>query len=66
LNLIVKLLPGPATGAKTPIYLASSPEVADISGGYFYKCKPAKPSALATDAGAAARLWTVSEELTRA
>jgi NAD(P)-dependent dehydrogenase (short-subunit alcohol dehydrogenase family) len=56
--------PGPATGARTSLYLASSPEPADVTGGYFVKCKRARPSALAADAQAAARLWRLSEELT--
>jgi NAD(P)-dependent dehydrogenase (short-subunit alcohol dehydrogenase family) len=63
---ILKTRPGPATGAKPSVYLASSPEVEGVTGRYFSKCKPAKPSALARDAQAAARLWTLSEELTGA
>jgi retinol dehydrogenase 12 len=62
-RLVLRFQPGPATGAETSVYLASSPEVADVSGGYFVKCKPAEPSALARDASAAARLWALSEEL---
>jgi len=31
--------------------------------GYFFKCKPARPSAQAKDPIAAARLWALSEEL---
>jgi NAD(P)-dependent dehydrogenase (short-subunit alcohol dehydrogenase family) len=62
--LILRLRPGPATGAKTPVYLASSPEVAEVTGGYFANCRPAQPSALAADGQAAARLWALSEDLT--
>jgi NAD(P)-dependent dehydrogenase (short-subunit alcohol dehydrogenase family) len=50
-------------GARTPIYLSSSPDVADMSGLYFYKCAPSPPSAIAQDDEAAKRLWAVSEEL---
>lgn len=50
-------------GAKTSIYLASSPEVAEVTGGYFAKCRPATPSALAGDREAAERLWQLSEQL---
>jgi NAD(P)-dependent dehydrogenase (short-subunit alcohol dehydrogenase family) len=64
LPLILRLRPGPAAGARTPVYLASSPEVAGVTGGYFVNCKPAEPSALAKDARAAARLWALSEDLT--
>jgi retinol dehydrogenase 12 len=63
LPFILRFRPGPATGAETPVYLASSPEVAGVTGGYFVKCKRAEPSALARDARAAARLWALSEDL---
>jgi NAD(P)-dependent dehydrogenase (short-subunit alcohol dehydrogenase family) len=53
----------PAKGARTTIYLASSPEVDGVSGGYFYKCKPVAPSKVAQDDDAARRLWDVSERL---
>jgi hypothetical protein len=51
------------TGAQTSVYLASSAEVADVTGGYFVKRRSAEPSPLATDTAAAARLWTLSERL---
>jgi NAD(P)-dependent dehydrogenase (short-subunit alcohol dehydrogenase family) len=50
-------------GARTTIYLASSPEVEGVSGGYFYKCRPAAPSKVAQDDAAARRLWEVSERM---
>jgi NAD(P)-dependent dehydrogenase (short-subunit alcohol dehydrogenase family) len=53
----------PEKGARTSIYLAESPDVADITGGYFYKSKPSQPSKVALDDEAARRLWAVSEEL---
>jgi NAD(P)-dependent dehydrogenase (short-subunit alcohol dehydrogenase family) len=53
----------PEKGARTTIYLASSPEVDSVTGGYFYKCRPAVPSRVAQDDGAARRLWDVSEQL---
>ena len=62
-RLVLRFRPGPATGARTSVYLASSPEVADVTGGYFVACRPAQPGALARDARAGARLWTLSEEL---
>jgi retinol dehydrogenase 12 len=62
-RLILPFQPGPAAGANTSVYLASSPEVAEVTGGYFIRCKPARPSALARDDQAAARLWTLSEQL---
>ena len=52
-----------AKGARTSVYLASSPEVEGISGEYFVKCKPRRPRRWAEDPDAARRLWQVSEEL---
>ena len=53
----------PEKGADTIVYLASSPEVAHVSGGYFYKCHPATPSKEAQDDAAARRLWLESARL---
>ncbi|MEI9997183.1 MAG: SDR family oxidoreductase [Rhizomicrobium sp.] len=53
----------PEEGAKTIIHLASSPDVATISGKYFYKCKIDEPTAAAQDDATAARLWEVSRQL---
>ncbi|MGH9455988.1 MAG: SDR family oxidoreductase, partial [Terriglobia bacterium] len=39
----------PEKGAETIVYLASAPEVATVSGGYFYKCHPATPTKEAQD-----------------
>ncbi|HKD46527.1 MAG TPA: hypothetical protein VKB67_02480, partial [Rhizomicrobium sp.] len=53
----------PEEGAKTIIYLASSPDVARTSGEYFYKCAPATPSAEARNDRDAKKLWQVSTEI---
>jgi NAD(P)-dependent dehydrogenase (short-subunit alcohol dehydrogenase family) len=54
----------PEKGAETSVYLASSPEVATVSGQYFYKCKPKRSSQASYDVAAQERLWQVSEQLT--
>lgn len=54
----------PEKGAATPIYLASSPEVADVSGKYFANCKPVASSKLSADAGLQEKLWELSERQT--
>jgi len=51
-------------GAKTGLYLASSPEVEQISGHYFVKEKPRRSNARSYDRAVAARLWDRSAELT--
>jgi NAD(P)-dependent dehydrogenase (short-subunit alcohol dehydrogenase family) len=53
----------PEKGADTIVYLASSPDVAAISGEYFYKCRPATPTAGGRDDTAANRLWNESAKL---
>ena len=53
----------PEKGAETIVYLASSPEVAAISGEYFYKCRPATPTAGGRDDAAAGRLWVESAKI---
>ena len=53
----------PAEGARTSVYLASSPEVEGHSGGYYVKCKPAPMSDEARDDALAERLWTKSCQL---
>ncbi|HYM51174.1 MAG TPA: SDR family oxidoreductase [Candidatus Limnocylindrales bacterium] len=55
----------PQQGARTIVYLASSPEVEGVSGRYFYQERPVASSSVSLDRGAAQRLWTVSTELTR-
>jgi len=50
----------PEKGAATSVYLASSPEVAETTGGYFDKCKPSPSSTASRDMAAARHLWEVS------
>jgi len=53
----------PEEGAKTIVYLAASPEPAEISGAYFVKCKVATPTREAENDEEAKRLWGVSVKL---
>ena len=54
----------PERGADTIVYLASSPDVAAKTGGYYVKRQLREPSAAARDDGLARRLWEISERLT--
>jgi NAD(P)-dependent dehydrogenase (short-subunit alcohol dehydrogenase family) len=53
----------PEQGAETIIYLASSPDVADVTGGYFVKSKIATPTKEAQNDADAKRLWDVSAKI---
>jgi NAD(P)-dependent dehydrogenase (short-subunit alcohol dehydrogenase family) len=53
----------PRSGASTIVYLASSPDVAGTSGGYFARSRPARCSLEASDDMIAAELWNASERL---
>ncbi|MGA2521381.1 MAG: SDR family oxidoreductase [Acidimicrobiales bacterium] len=53
-------------GARTSVYLASSPEVAGVTGKYFVKCRARTPSRAARDPEAARRLWQESDALVTA
>lgn len=55
----------PEEGAKTIIYLASSADVADVTGEYFYECKITQPSPQARDDDDARKLWEISESIAR-
>jgi retinol dehydrogenase 12 len=58
IRLAMMVRAGPAEkGAETIVYLASSPEVADVSGSYFHDCRPATPSGEAQNDADARRLW---------
>jgi NAD(P)-dependent dehydrogenase (short-subunit alcohol dehydrogenase family) len=63
-NLGGLLALSPEKGARTSIYLASSPEVEGVSGRYFVKEKPVTSSAQSRDQSAAERLWRLSVEMT--
>jgi len=64
LGLARPFLLTPEKGAATSIYLASSPDVADVSGKYFAKCKPVASSKASNDIDAQEKLWKLSERET--
>jgi len=53
----------PTKGAETIVYLATSPDLASVSGEYFYRCEPDTPSPQAQDDVVASKLWAESERL---
>lgn len=54
----------PEEGARTTVYLASSPEVEGISGKYFEKSKAVPSSRASYDEESQRRLWAISEQMT--
>jgi retinol dehydrogenase-14 len=61
--LVRPFLKTPTQGARTPIYLASSPDVETITGQFFANRKPRTANKAAGDADVIARLWRVSAGL---
>jgi NAD(P)-dependent dehydrogenase (short-subunit alcohol dehydrogenase family) len=56
----------PEEGARTTVYLASSPEVEGVTGKFFSKCKPVRSSAISYDEASQRKLWALSEQLVSA
>ena len=54
----------PDKGARTSLYLATSPEVEGESGKYFVRQREVESSKVSYDENMASRLWRVSAELT--
>lgn len=63
LALLRPFLIGPERGARTTTYLAASPQVEGVTGGYFVRRRQHEPSRAARDPLAARQLWALSEEL---
>ncbi|HEX9034598.1 MAG TPA: SDR family oxidoreductase [Streptosporangiaceae bacterium] len=58
------LVRSPQSGARTIVYLASSPDVASQTGGYYVSRRRRRPSRTARDDHTAGRLWDISTQLT--
>jgi len=54
----------PEQGAQTTLYVATSPEVDNVSGRYFVKSQRKQPRKAALNREAARQLWQLSEQLT--
>lgn len=64
IRLVAPVIRSPEAGAKTVVYLASSPAVGGQAGGYYVNGKPRQPSPAARDDDLARQLWEVSVKLT--
>jgi NAD(P)-dependent dehydrogenase (short-subunit alcohol dehydrogenase family) len=54
----------PEAGARTPVYLATSPGVEGVTGKYFDGMQEARPSRVARDRDVQERLWGILGEMT--
>ena len=62
---LVRLFFGsPENGARTPVYLASSPDLEGVTGRYFSGMREQKAWKEAYDLGSAKRLWQICERIT--
>ncbi|MEU6587325.1 SDR family NAD(P)-dependent oxidoreductase [Nocardia sp. NPDC046763] len=57
------MLPGPDTGADTPVWLATSPDLNGITGRFFVRRKDVRTAVHTTDPDRRARLWAESARL---
>jgi NAD(P)-dependent dehydrogenase (short-subunit alcohol dehydrogenase family) len=62
-RILTRFMTAPEKGARTSVYLATSPEVEGVTGRYFVNCREKQPAAHATDPDTARRLWEISEKL---
>ena len=63
-KIISAFTKSPDVGARTQVYLASSPELEGVTGKYFIDSKEARSSDVSHDADLARRLWEVSAQMT--
>jgi NAD(P)-dependent dehydrogenase (short-subunit alcohol dehydrogenase family) len=59
----LRIAHSPEQGARTGIYLASSPEAAGVTGGYFLPSRARRSKPITYDAGVAAQMLAASEQL---
>ena len=63
LKRVPLLLDFPEQGARTPVYVAASPDLGSVSGRFFLNCREKRTKRITYDSQVAARLWHLSEGL---
>ena len=63
LKRIPSLLAFPEAAARTPVYVASSPDLDRISGKFFLRCRQTLTRQITYDNSVAVRLWNMSQAL---
>jgi retinol dehydrogenase-12 len=64
MRLIARFIRTPEKGAETVVHLASAPELAGVTGRYFYDCREKTPGRAARSDQDARRLWELSARMT--
>lgn len=64
-KLLRPFMKTPEQGARTSIYVASSPDLEEVSGKYFADSKQKRSSKLSYDESISRQLWKISEEMTK-
>jgi NAD(P)-dependent dehydrogenase (short-subunit alcohol dehydrogenase family) len=62
-KMIKFFMTSPQKAARTPIYLAVSPEIIGLTGKYFVKCRSVPASAASYDLEMAKQVWEISNKL---
>lgn len=62
-RLAAPFVDSPHSASLTSVYVATAPELVGVTGGYFKKQRPAKPSPAASDVSQRTRLWELSAQL---
>jgi NAD(P)-dependent dehydrogenase (short-subunit alcohol dehydrogenase family) len=57
------LLSWPEQGACGPVYVASSPDLTEVSGRFFLRCRETRTKPITYDPEVAVRAWQISEAL---
>jgi hypothetical protein len=57
------LFVNPERGARTSVYVASSPDLEGVSGRFFLRCKETRTKPITHDSAVAGRLWERTERL---
>ena len=64
ISIFKRFLINSEEGAKTSLYLATSPEVEGVTGKYFEKCKERPSVPISYDKSLQQQIWKIGEELT--
>ena len=57
------LLRSPGEGARTLVYVASAPELGNVSSRFYLRCRERQTKPITYDSDIARRLWEASERL---